>query len=358
MRQIGVVLRQERVAGVVVQLRVRAQRAELVVQRLSRTRGLSAGDADDVTRIAVADDVRRVRRDRLPRASAVLLFVGERVRAGRLDAARQELHGDDVRVAVQHHRGRWCVGECPEIRDAHRAAVPAVRVTADGVVATLASLPHVAEPVDDEVVADVSPASRHGVEVIDRTDLRGGVGVRVRGHGVMHDRFLPGNVFRPPLHQRFIRAPVLACADGHRIHRRARGPRRLHVVHGAAEVVQESRQRRGVEVRDVNEGERERLHVAHVDVGAADAVLRVAHVADAVRTGVVLVRGLIDEIVVLAHRLPLVPRRAIGADANLDRRGGILSERQAPMDADGIETLTGVDDVAGDGDRRARLRVA
>src|SRR5205085_6619874 len=96
----------------------------------------------------------------------------------------------------------------PERREPDRALVPAVRVPGLGAVAALAAGPHVAELVDDVVVANVAPAARDRVVVVDRADGRADAAAAVVGDGVVHDRLLHRVVARDPAHQVLVRGPI------------------------------------------------------------------------------------------------------------------------------------------------------
>src|SRR5204863_8027355 len=108
-------------------------------------------------------------------------------------------------------------------RDADRAVVPPVGVTADDVVATGATGPDVAVLVDEVVVANVAPASGHGVEVVDRADRGRDVGAAVVTGGVVDDGLLHALVLRRPVQERLVGAPVRAGQDLGRADRRSRG---------------------------------------------------------------------------------------------------------------------------------------
>src|SRR5207249_4090167 len=77
-----------------------------------------------------------------------------------LDADLRELLGDEVRDRRDHRGRRRRHAVRADGGDADRSLVPAVRVSALGVVAALAACPHVAVLVDEVAVADVAPAPR------------------------------------------------------------------------------------------------------------------------------------------------------------------------------------------------------
>src|ERR1700716_3067221 len=99
----------------------------------------------------------------------------------------------------------WCVDESRAGVAAPRspagAFFPPIRVAGDDVVATRAPRPDGAELVDQVVVANVAPAARDRVEVIDGADRGGDVAAAVIGDGVMDDRLLHALVLGGPFHQ-------------------------------------------------------------------------------------------------------------------------------------------------------------
>src|SRR5207247_11136233 len=91
--------------------------------------------------------------------------------------------------------------------------VPSVGVAGDDVVAARPAGPDVAELVDEVVVANVAPATRDGVEVIDGAQRGGDVAAAVIGDGVMDDRLLDALVLGRPPHEPLVGAPVLPRED-------------------------------------------------------------------------------------------------------------------------------------------------
>src|SRR4029079_9913788 len=105
-----------------------------------------------------------------PRSVRSLLLMREGVVAEGLDAELRRLHRDDVRDRALQRARRLRHAVVAERRDPDRSVVPTVRVTGDDVFPTLSAGPDVAELVDDVVVANVAPATRDRVEVIDGAD--------------------------------------------------------------------------------------------------------------------------------------------------------------------------------------------
>src|SRR5207249_4411238 len=120
-------------------------------------------------------------------------------------------------------------GVIAERGDADRAVVPSVCVTGDDVVAALPTGPDVAELVDDVVVANVAPAARDRVVVVDGADRCRDVVPAVIRDRVVDDELLHLLVARRPVHEAFVRGPLLAREDP-----RGAGGRGLRV--GAREV--------------------------------------------------------------------------------------------------------------------------
>ncbi len=309
--------------------------------------------AHDVVRVAVALDVRRVRRDLHPRAIGCLLFVREGVGAERLDAELLELHRDDVRDAVlQRRRGR--LGAVVADRgDADRAVVPPVGVASDDVVAAGSTGPDVAELVDQVVVANVAPAARDGVEVIDGADRRGDVAAAVIGDGVVDDRLLHALVLGHPLHEGLVGAPVLPREDLLRAGGRGVRVAVPHVGERAGDVVHELRDRAGVHVGHVHERERHPAEGVRVAAGEPGAVLRVARDRERERPRELLVGVDVAHVFVVRQRGPVGPRGAILRDAHLDVDRLLRTGRGDPVRADAVEELPGVDDLRGEKERVA-----
>src|SRR5439155_18424344 len=133
---------------------LRAQTREHVVDTVAGAGGLPAVLAQDVVAVAVALHVGRRAGDVDPRPVGRLLLMLEDVVAVRLDAELRRLGGDDVRDRALQLAGRRRDAVVAERGDADRAVVPAVRVTADDVVAALPTGPDVPELVDEVVVAN------------------------------------------------------------------------------------------------------------------------------------------------------------------------------------------------------------
>src|SRR6185312_12571806 len=106
-------------------------------------------------------------------------------------------------------------------------------------VAALPTGPDVPELVDEVVVANVAPATRDRVEVIDGADRRGDVAAAVIGDGVVDDELLHLLIARRPLHERLVGGPVLAREDARRADRRRVRIRAREVAEGTRDVVEQ-----------------------------------------------------------------------------------------------------------------------
>src|SRR5260221_5599173 len=99
------------------------------------------------------------------------------------------------------------------------SVVRAVGVSADDVVAALPTGPDIPELVDEVVVANVAPAARDRVVVVDGADGRRDVAAAVVGDGVVDDELLDLLIFLRALHDLLVRVPVLAREDARRYDR-------------------------------------------------------------------------------------------------------------------------------------------
>ena len=138
-------------------------------------------------------------------------------RVGR-DVVEGELPGEQPRVGSEHRLWRRGDVEVPDRRHREGHLVVAQGVcpddrTADAAVATF---PDAAEPVDEEVVADVAPAAGLRVVGVDAAQQRRhlGRGVAVGVHRVVDEPRLDRAVARPGLvPQAFVGAPLGAGVD-------------------------------------------------------------------------------------------------------------------------------------------------
>ena len=235
-------------------------------------------------------------------------------------------------------------------------------MTGLGAVAALAAGPHVAELVDDVVVANVAPAACHRVVVVDRADRGGDVRAAVVGDGVVHDRLLHGVVARHPLHEPLIGRPIGAREDPRGAdRRRARdgwiGERARDVLRGAGDVVEKARDRAGVEIGDVHEGDADAGNVRRVARRQPDAVLRVARVRHGeLRRRVPLVRVGVGHVLVGGKERPVAPARRVVRGAQLDVEAVLGADFGDPVHADAVVELARVDDVGGVEERLAAGR--
>jgi len=227
-------------------------------------------------------------------------------------------------------------------RDAERAVVPPVRVTADHMIATGAAGPDVAVLVDQVVVANVTPASGDRVEVIDRADRRGDVRPAVIARGVMHDRLLHALVLGRPLHERFVGGPVLTrerLGRSGRCGRVAVAERR----DGGAHVVEQHHEGALVEVAHVHEREAHARKRAPV-TREPRAVLREARTGDGGEwPGIVLVAIEVAHVELIVQRRPIAPGSPVRRGAQVHRDGVGHAGRLGPVDPDLIEQLARAD---------------
>ena len=304
----------------------------------------------------MALDVRRARRDVHPLAVRPLLLMREYVVAVRLEAELLELQRDDVLERALQLAGRRVHAVVAERGDADGPVVPAVRVTADHAVAALSTGPDVPELVDDVVVADVSPAARDRVVVVDAADRRRGVRSAVVGDGVMDDRLLDALVLRRPEHEVLVRGPILARADGRRAGGSGLGVRAAEIAERAAQIAREPRDRTRVEVAHVHERESDLLEGGAVASRQPHAVLREARGRHRIGTREPFVAVVIGHILVGREDRPLGPARAVTRGADLDVERVLAAERGDPVDAEVVEGLARVDRVGGEEERAAAGR--
>ena len=275
----------------------------------------------------------------------------ERVGAVGLEAELREFLRDEVRDRRDHRGRRLRHAVRADGGDADRSLVPAVGMSALGVVAALAARPHVAVLVDKVAVADIAPAARDRVVVVDRADGGGDLPVTaVVGDGVVDDGLLHLlRVARDPLHELVVSCPILPREDARRIDRGRAGRRRLgersrDVLRGADDVVHQAHDRTRVQIVHVHEGEADTLHVGGIPVGEPHAVLRIARVVHReMRRGVPLVRVHIGHVLIRAEEVPVAPARAVRRGAELDVEAVLSPARGDPVHADAVEKLTRCD---------------
>ena len=233
-------------------------------------------------------------------------------------------------------------------------------MAADGAVATLSTGPDVPVLVDEVVVANVAPATRDRVVVVDGADRGGDVRPAVVGHGVVDDELLDLLIARRPLHERLVGRPVLAREDARRSHRRGVGVRVGEVGERAGDVLEQSHDRTLLQIAHVHEREvhaRDRVGVA---VRQPYPVLGVARAVDRHGRGEVLIGVLVGHVLFFVRAAPVRPARSVGRGPDLDEERVLGAARRDPVDAEAVEGLTWVEDVRGQKERlaagRARVR--
>ena len=167
-------------------------------------------------RVAVARD--RAQEDRQARPEARVPARDERLRRRGIDVREVEAPGEQLRERLARLRGHRQRAVLAEHGDADRAGVEPLRMRADDVALdpAVAALVDGAEPVDEEVVADVVPAVPLDVEELDRPHDRGRLRRRVAvGAGRVVDESQPqrGRERRPGAADLLVRVPAFAGDD-------------------------------------------------------------------------------------------------------------------------------------------------